>query len=239
MAVDIPTSQTRRVYVGNVDYNVTEESLKEHMKSAGDVVSADLIRDHKGRSRGYAIVEFANEDDAKKAIETLNDTKVGDRAVFVREDREVEKGVVKRDQADAPRAPRVRNFGGRGRQNFGDQRRPMRPVRVGLRINPQDEGRLVYLGNLPWRVRIDAIKEHFRCGYVQIARDQSGRSKGYAIVTFDTTDAAKEAIKDFHDTEFDGRKVIVREFVFKKDGANGAAEGEEHAEEVENAENEQ
>ncbi len=45
------------------------------------------------RSRGYAIVEYETVDQAKKAIDELNDIEILERKIFVREDRESQKGI--------------------------------------------------------------------------------------------------------------------------------------------------
>ena len=81
-------SKSRRVYVGNLSWDVAWQDLKDHMREAGEVVHAEIIREHNGRSKGCGIVEFANEDDAQNAITTLTDTDLKGRMIFVREDRE-------------------------------------------------------------------------------------------------------------------------------------------------------
>jgi len=84
-------SDGTRVYVGNLAWSTTWQELKEHMKQAGDVSHADiLMEDGSGRSKGCGIVEFSSSEEAKKAIETLNETTLPgtDRKIFVREDRE-------------------------------------------------------------------------------------------------------------------------------------------------------
>lgn len=82
-------AQGRRVYVGNLSWDVAWQDLKDHMKQAGEVVHAEIISDqHSGRSKGCGVVEFASEEDAQNAIETLSNTELKGRSIFVREDRE-------------------------------------------------------------------------------------------------------------------------------------------------------
>lgn len=77
-----------KLYVGNLDYNVTSEQLKELFAPAGSVVEAVVITDrNSGRSKGFGFVEMSNEEEAKKAIETLNGKKVQDREIVVNEAR--------------------------------------------------------------------------------------------------------------------------------------------------------
>merc|ERR1711865_1015579 len=83
-----PESQPRRVYVGNLSWDVTWPELKDHMRAAGEVLRADVISEHNGRSKGCGIVEYSTEDEAQQAIATLTHTELHGRNIFVREDRE-------------------------------------------------------------------------------------------------------------------------------------------------------
>merc|ERR1719293_424596 len=80
--------QSSRVYVGNIDWKVSWQDLKDHMRTAGEVLFADIFEERNGRSKGVAIVEYRSAEDAQTAITKLNDTKLGERLIFVREDRE-------------------------------------------------------------------------------------------------------------------------------------------------------
>lgn len=84
-------SKDKRVYVGNLSWEVAWQDLKDHMIEAGEVVRAEVIKEPSGRSKGCGIVEFATEDGAKKAISELTDTELKGRRIFVREDREITK----------------------------------------------------------------------------------------------------------------------------------------------------
>jgi RNA recognition motif-containing protein len=62
-----------KLYVGNLPYSVTNDDLKSLFSEFGEVADARVITDrHSGRSKGFGFVEFANEDDAQKAIDQLN-----------------------------------------------------------------------------------------------------------------------------------------------------------------------
>ncbi|CAM9195112.1 unnamed protein product, partial [Sphacelaria rigidula] len=77
-----------RVYVGNLSWETEWQDLKDHMRSAGEVVRADVMRDASGRSKGCGIVEYRTPMEAQTAITTLLDTELKGRLIFVREDRE-------------------------------------------------------------------------------------------------------------------------------------------------------
>ena len=78
----------RRLYVGNISFRVTEESLKEFFSKAGAVVSTKLIMDAAtGRSRGFGFVEMESDAEAQKAIEMLNGSSFMERNLVVNEAR--------------------------------------------------------------------------------------------------------------------------------------------------------
>ncbi len=63
----------KKLYVGNLLYELTDEDLKQLFSQAGDVASAQIIRYHdSGRSKGFGFVEMADEEGAQKAIDTFN-----------------------------------------------------------------------------------------------------------------------------------------------------------------------
>ncbi|GKY96144.1 eukaryotic translation initiation factor 4H [Mayamaea pseudoterrestris] len=100
--------QSHRVYVGNLSYEVAWQDLKDHMKQAGDVVHAEVMTDsHTGRSKGCGIVEFRSKQDADAAIETLTNSELYGRTIFVREDREM--STAKTGSADGSRETGYRN----------------------------------------------------------------------------------------------------------------------------------
>ena len=76
------------VYVGNLSWESSWQDLKDHFKSAGSVVHADVMVGSDGRSKGCGLVTFATAQEAQNAIAALNDTDLGGRPIFVREDRE-------------------------------------------------------------------------------------------------------------------------------------------------------
>ena len=77
-----------KLYVGNLDYGVTEDKLSELFSQAGKVVSAVVITDRQsGRSKGFGFVEMGSEEEAKKAIETFNGKDFEGRSLVVNEAR--------------------------------------------------------------------------------------------------------------------------------------------------------
>lgn len=62
-----------RIYIGNMSFITTEDTLKKTFSQFGNVLSAEVIRDKfTEQSKGFGFVEMENEEDAKKAISGLN-----------------------------------------------------------------------------------------------------------------------------------------------------------------------
>jgi len=79
---------TKRLYVGNLSYNVTNDSLKELFGTVGEVVSVNVITDRMtGRARGFGFVEMAENTAAQQAIEQLDGRELDGRAIKVAEAR--------------------------------------------------------------------------------------------------------------------------------------------------------
>ena len=72
------------IYVGNLAYSMTEESLQELFEQHGEVSSVKIITDREtGRSKGFGFVEMPENADAENAIQQLNDTEVQGRNIRV------------------------------------------------------------------------------------------------------------------------------------------------------------
>jgi cold-inducible RNA-binding protein len=75
---------TQKVYVGNLSYNTTEDTLRTLFAECGEVESISLITDRDtGRPKGFAFVEMATEQAAQQAISTLNGKSVDERELRV------------------------------------------------------------------------------------------------------------------------------------------------------------
>lgn len=81
------------IYVGNLEYGVTEEKLKSVFEEVGTVETVKIIRDKMtGRSKGFGFVEMPNDDEAREAITALNGKELGKRAMAISEARPREEG---------------------------------------------------------------------------------------------------------------------------------------------------
>ena len=82
----------RKLYVGNLPYSATEQSLSEKFAACGTVESVKLIADRDtGRSKGFGFIEMASDSEARSAIEKLNSTDYDGRPMRVSEAKPQEK----------------------------------------------------------------------------------------------------------------------------------------------------
>jgi len=73
-----------KLYVGNLSFDTTEDSVRTLFAQAGTVVSVDIIKDRDtGRMKGFAFVTMNSDEEAKNAIKILNEKMLDDRAIKV------------------------------------------------------------------------------------------------------------------------------------------------------------
>jgi len=76
------------IYVGNLNYKVSEEDLKDIFEEYGAVSSSKIIMDkYSGRSKGFGFVTMDDSNEANKAIEELNGATLENRVMVVNEAR--------------------------------------------------------------------------------------------------------------------------------------------------------
>ena len=105
----------KRLFIGGLPFSSTEDELKTIFAQAGTVVSATIIIDKfSGRSKGFGFVEMSTDEEATKAIETLNNTELGGRKLIVAE--------AKPTEERRPGGDDRRGGGGRGGYGGGGDR---------------------------------------------------------------------------------------------------------------------
>jgi cold-inducible RNA-binding protein len=93
---------SKKLYVGNLLYETSDDDLKDLFGQVGPVVSASVVRYHdSGRSKGFGFVEMENDDDAQKAVDQHNGQDYKGRKLVVSE----------------ARPPKPRSFDGNGGGN--------------------------------------------------------------------------------------------------------------------------
>lgn len=98
---------SKKLYIGNLNFDVTEDELEKGFSKFGEISSVTIIKDSaSGRSKGFGFVEFSDENSAKMAKDGMDGKEFAGRTLKVDEARE------QRQQ----RKPRDNNYGYRSRR---------------------------------------------------------------------------------------------------------------------------
>lgn len=112
------------IYVGNLAYSVTEESLRNLFSQKGTVTAVKIMMDRDtGKMRGFAFVDMSDATEAQKAISELNGFEFEGRALRVNEARAPEPRPRSSTGQRFDRPFRSNGQGGGSRGGFGDNRR--------------------------------------------------------------------------------------------------------------------
>ncbi|MCK5503629.1 MAG: RNA-binding protein [Thermodesulfovibrionia bacterium] len=96
----------KKIYVGGIPFQATEEELKEVFLAVAEVESVKIIQDlQTGRSRGFGFIEMVSDEGAEKAIADLNGSSFMGKTITVNEAR--------------PQRPREKKGYGRGGGGYG------------------------------------------------------------------------------------------------------------------------
>lgn len=197
------------------------------MRKAGDVQYVDIFEDQSRRSKGCALVEFGSTEDANKAIDELNGTRLDGRPIFIREDRpkgrQRQKYTDGSDKSDDDAGDEAASQASKELDAQSDGSSPsVKNTCAGddadAQSQAQDEeeeeeesGEIrIFVGNLDFEVSNENLRDHLK-GYeyltanVQLNKGKTDvwhrRSRGFAIVTVETEEQRKKIIKDFNETE--------------------------------------
>ena len=185
---------------GNIDYEVTEEELKNAFNefNPSDV---KLLKTPIGYSRGFAFVDFEKKEDADKAVAAMSKKQIKKREIFV--------------EVARPLGQKPRRMSPWKRHN----NRPQQRKQVAKEISETN----VFVKNLPFSTTDEEFMKLFEKYEPieatiikrQIKRANKEVSKGYGFVTLKSKEDQAKAIAEMNDTEIEGRKITVAA-AFKK-----------------------
>ncbi|KAF4402770.1 hypothetical protein G4B88_010222 [Cannabis sativa] len=174
-----------RLYVGSLPYFINSTQLAEVFAEAGKVISVEVIHDKvTDKSRGFGFVTMETFEEAKEAIRKFDGSQVAGRTIKV----------------NFPEVPR------------GGEKELMGPKIRELNRNFVDSPHKIYAGNLGWGLTSQALKSAFAnqpgvlSAKVIYERD-TGRSRGFGFVTFETAEAAASALDTMNGVEVEGRPL--------------------------------
>lgn len=156
------------------------------MRQCGEVSRADVMEFPDGRSKGCGLVTYEDSRDAARAIRELTDSDLQGRQIFVREDREADGG-------------------GSGSSQ--------RPSRGGGRREVSNSEESLYVGNIPWDLSWQDLKDAFAeydCLHSDVGELRNGRARGFGIIKLPNKTMANRAIKEMNEAIINGREIYVR-----------------------------
>jgi len=180
--------KSRRVFVGNLAWDVSWQDLKDHLRSTGgDVTHVEILKSPDGRSKGCGIATFATVQQALEVTQALNGSELQGRAIFIREDREESDGAA------------VTSF----------------PAPVPQNTHPSTGNLSVFVGNVSFETSWQNLKDHMRLAgnvdFVKILTHEDGTSKGCALVKYQKPAEVTRAIRELNNSVLDDRSITVRE----------------------------
>jgi len=110
----------------------------------------------------------------------------------------------------APRTDRPK------REEGERERKPRQPREEPKERAPSTntEGKRVFIGNLPWQTEEEQLRTFFtpfgNIEEITVAKTETGRAKGWGLVTFDNAETANKAVEKLNKTDFEGRSVYVK-----------------------------
>ncbi|XP_074537976.1 polyadenylate-binding protein 1-like isoform X2 [Halichoeres trimaculatus] len=169
------------VYVKNFGEDYSDEKLKEVFSAFGKTLSVRVMRDERGRSRGFGFVNYANHEDAQKAVEEMNGKEMNGKLIYAgRAQKRLERqGELKR-KFDQIKQDRIQRYQG-----------------VNLYVKNLDDG-----------IDDERLRKEFApYGTITSAKVMTDgpQSKGFGFVCFSSPEEATKAV-----TEMNGRIVTTK-----------------------------
>ncbi|XP_071776860.1 polyadenylate-binding protein 1-like [Centroberyx gerrardi] len=169
------------VYIKNFGEDYTDEKLKEVFSAFGRTLSVRVMKDERGRSRGFGFVNYDNHEDAQKAVEEMNGKEINGKILYVgRAQKRMERqGELKR-KFDQIKQDRIQRYQG---------------------VN-------LYVKNLDDSIDDERLRKEFApYGTITSAKvmTDASQSKGFGFVCFSSPEEATKAV-----TEMNGRIVATK-----------------------------
>jgi len=219
----------RRIFISNIPFEMKWQEVKDMFRDeVGEVAYVELFNDENDKPRGCGILEFANEDLVKQAVEKMHRKDLKGRKLVVKEDFDSERDKFGRiingggrrgggGGGDRDR-DRDRDRGGNsmsgGGAHFGNNTYGLSPQFLeSLGIDGPLHNRL-FIANLSYAADEKKLREVFRlAGRVvtaELNRDKDGKSRGHAVVEYDHPVEAVQAISMLNNQVLLDRKMTVR-----------------------------
>ncbi|WBW72832.1 major poly(A) binding protein Pabp/Pab1 [Schizosaccharomyces osmophilus] len=174
------------VYVKNLDTEITEQEFSDLFTPFGEITSLSLVKDQADKPRGFGFVNFANHEDAERAVDELNDTEINGKKLYVG-----------RAQKKHEREDELRR----------------RYEQIKMEKMNKYQGVNLFVKNLQDEVDDERLKNEFSAfGTITSAKvmtDEQGKSKGFGFVCYTTPEEANKAVTEMNQRMLAGKPLYV------------------------------
>lgn len=179
-------AQFTNVYVKNIELSVTQEEFERLFDNYGEITSAVLATDEEGKSRGFGFVNFAEHEQAAKAVDDLNDTEFHGQKLFLgRAQKKAEREEELRRAYEAAKNEKLAKYQG---------------------VN-------LYIKNLPEEFDDERLQEEFApfgtTTSAKVMRTATGASRGFGFVCYSAPEEANKAVAEMNGKMLDNRPLYV------------------------------
>jgi len=185
-----------KVYVGGISFDTPEETIRDDFAVCGEIEELICLKDHAGKFKGQCFISFKTQKGVDAALEFDGD-EYGGRLLKVR------KANNKEDREQDP-------YFEKHRKDKGE--------------TSDKNLRKVFIGGIPWDTPEHTLREDFEeCGAIEslaALKDDSGRFKGIAFITFTTTEGVEAALK-YDGDDYGGRTLKVAMASARDSGKGG------------------
>lgn len=208
---EVDVLQAQKLFVGNLNYGTTEETLEKEFSAAGQVVKVNIIMLSKQkRSAGYGFVVMGSEEEAKQAVALLDKKEVDGRSINV--------------EASDPskRNPRKqRNASKNAGENQSSEQADANSTKKTTRSRRRRQKQLgeptetkVICQNLPYSLTDETLGAVFTEAGLpveesSVIKKRNGLSFGFGFVTFPTKEDREKALA-LNGKDVEGRKISVK-----------------------------
>ncbi|CAI2172995.1 15532_t:CDS:2 [Funneliformis geosporum] len=211
-----PREETReeevehKVFVGNLAFSTTEQTLAEFFNETGKVIKANIIT-RGTRSLGYGFVALETDEDAKKVVEILNKQELDGRQINVEVAKPKNENISGDNNVEINDSTAVTDAPATNGTNENDHTPPKR--RGGYLKTGEPSKTVVFVANLPFAIDDEGLKEIFKDYEVTSAHvvyRRGGRSKGFGFVELVDEEEQKKALEGLKDVESEGRILVIK-----------------------------
>lgn len=169
------------VYVKNLPEGFDDDKLRDLFETYGKIISAKVMSDDSGKTRGFGFVSFEDHEAAAKAVDELQQKDIDGREIYVgRAQKKAERQAELKDKFERMKRDRINRYHG---------------------VN-------LYVKNLDEQIDDERLRKEFsQFGTITSARvmTENGRTKGFGFVCFSSPEEATKAV-----TEMNGRIVVAK-----------------------------